>query len=135
MVRCDSKCRSFLGIGKAKERLCVAQRDCVCSVCSSFLAINYNLYEACAASCNVDGDESKRPKTKEDFLAQFTPEVLYNTYKYVVRGFDPLTTIEGKKNKEAQDRIDSQQTSQRKTMIFLLVLLAVIVLLGIVKKM
>ncbi len=123
-----------MGFGKKKQVICLAKRDCACNVCSSFLAINYNLYEACAASCNTE-DELKRPKTKEQFLAQFTPEVLYSTYKYTVKGFDPLQTIEGKKNQEAQTRTDEQQAAQRKMMMFLGLLLAAIALIAVIKKM
>jgi hypothetical protein len=107
MIKCGDGCGLKYSLNVDARRRCAAKAACVCNSCSTFQAISLGLYQGCMEACN--GDESKRPKSKEAYMKQFDPYDLFTRYGIIVEGFDPKKTIEYEKNTEAQKSTDAQQ--------------------------
>lgn len=121
MTYCGDNC-GFLGMFPSDE--CKAQVQCGCDVCSSFRAIDLNLFESCSLSCNsVD----RKPSSKDAFLEKYDPKELFDRYKIIKKGWDPKDTDEFKMQKQAQDRTDGQQNYLGKILLFGFVIVAAVV--------
>ena len=107
LIRCDDNCAWIKNMAKGRQELCRAKRSCVCTVCGPLQAIDLNLYESCAATCNED-DAYKRPKSTTEYYAKLDAADIYRRYKVTLPGFDPMTLPEYQQNKDEQNRIDKQ---------------------------